>query len=164
MSTAPAGKVWLVLVGTFVAGAIFGGFASLRIAKTVVDHGRGPDQFVPRHLERLTEELELTEAQRTQVGAYMSATWEDLAVHRNASIEEMRKLEARIMSVLTDAQKTEYAEMQEKQRERWRRLMDRRKSHKDGKREGHQGPPPPPGADRPEGPPLGEEAASMPEN
>ncbi len=148
MSRPNKAVVWLVLVGVFLAGGVAGGFLSLRVAKTLIERGRGPEQFSMRMMKRLTDGLELSDAQRDQIKPIIDATWKSLREYRHQSIDAMRSMESEIMAVLTPAQKAHYAEMQEQQRERWRRLSEQRRGG--GGPGGHDGEgrgPPPPGPD-----------------
>ncbi|MCC5024288.1 MAG: hypothetical protein J6386_16520 [Candidatus Synoicihabitans palmerolidicus] len=135
MSERRAWLVWLVIAGVFIAGAVTGGLVSLRVAKAVVDHGRGADQFTPRQMERLTKELGLTEAQQALLRPILDRTWKSLRQHRKDSFEAMHSLEAEVMAILTDDQRTEYTSIQQAQKKRWKRMMERRESRKGEKGE-----------------------------
>ena len=143
--------VWLIFAGVFLAGAVTGGFVSLRIANKLVEKSRGPDQFTPRMMERLSEGLELTDEQRAEIKPLVDKAWEDLRIRRRESIDAMKAMEAAISKVLTPEQKAHYDEMQAKQREHWKEMTERRgptrRDRPEGEREGgarRDTPPPPP--------------------
>ncbi|MCF3648394.1 hypothetical protein [Synoicihabitans lomoniglobus] len=144
---------WLVLVGVFLAGGVAGGFISLRVAKTMIERGRGPDRFAPRFMERLTEGLDLTPEQQAQLKPIVDRTWVVLREQRHASITAMRDMEKEVIGLLTPEQKIAYEEMQAAQRERWKDMMGKR-----GDRPSKRGDMPPPG-----GPPMGEPPPAPPE-
>ncbi len=143
---------WVVLLGVFLAGGVVGGLVSLRVAKSIVERGRGPDQFTQRHLERLADGLELSEEQRAKIKPIVDRTFETLHGYRNDSVAAMRAMEKQIMAELTPAQRESYNTMQQQARERWQRLMERRESEKakrDLDRPDGPPPPPPPSGSRP---------------
>lgn len=151
MTSGPSWKVWVVLIGVFVAGGVVGGFVSLRIKDSLVQRTRHSGQFAPRMAEHLAERLQLTEEQKSQVREMVLSSWEEQRIHREAGWEAMRQMHERINSVLTDEQREVFAEFQERQRQRWRAHGDRR----DGARRMPSGdgpphrdaPPAPPGGD-----------------
>lgn len=145
MTSGPSWKVWVVLIGVFVAGGVVGGFVSLRIKDSLVERSRHSGQFAPRLLQHLADRLELTEDQRTQVRELVLSTWEEQQVHREASREAMREMNDQITAILTPEQREIFTEFRERQRQRWRDGGDRR----DGPPRGHDGEGPP----RPERPP-----------
>ncbi len=154
MTKASSWKVWLVLIGVFVAGAVAGGFISLRVAARIVEQGRGPNQFAPRLLQHLSDRLELSDDQRRQVRVMVGEAWEELREQRQASRDTMRELDSRISTVLTAEQKEKYAELQERQRQRWQALEERRRGAVGANRPPRDGQSPhPPGGDKPRPPP-----------
>ncbi|WP_221030052.1 periplasmic heavy metal sensor [Actomonas aquatica] len=159
MKTRNAWVAWLVLIGVFLAGGVTGGFVSLRVADALVERGRAGGEFIPRHLERLDEELNLTPEQEDAIRPILEETWATLREYRRSSVDAMRAMEPRIIEQLDAAQKEAYVAMQEKHRQRWQRLVERRQNGKGGPGSGGprpdgpppEGPPPAPPADVPPG-------------
>jgi len=143
-----------VLVGVFLAGAVAGGFVSLRVEDRIVERGRAPAQFAPRLLQHLSDRLELTDEQRVQVRLMVGEAWEELREQRQASRETMRWLDEQVISVLTAEQQELYAKIQERQRRRWQAMEERRGERLEERRRNHDGALPP-YRDRPPGPPPG---------
>lgn len=89
-------------------------FALVAVTTTVpaADGSGGPrhEQRMGRHLDRLTEALDLSDTQRTQLETVMS----EQAEKRRALREETR---ARVNGVLTADQQAQFKEMREKRRE-----------------------------------------------
>ena len=145
--------VWLIFAGVFLAGGVTGGFVSLRVAKTVLQDGRGQDQFTPKMIERLSEGLELTEAQLAAIKPIVDSTWEDLRRTRRESVEVMRAMEKAIAKILTPEQIEIYDEMQARHREHWNKMTERRGPRKRERGDGADGgptpPPPPPDSSQP---------------
>jgi hypothetical protein len=138
-------KIWMVFTGVFLAGAVCGGVLSLRVAKSYIERGRGSDRFAMSMMERYAERLELTDAQREAIQPYINTAHEEVRRARRQTAETIRAMEEKISSELTDAQREELAAWQAEQRERWRRLTERREQER---REGGPGPRPE-GGDRP---------------
>jgi uncharacterized membrane protein len=146
-------KIWLIFGGVFLAGGVAGGFVSLRVAKTMIERGRGSEQFAPSMMNRLTEGLNLTEGQQAKVRPLVDKAWEELRRCRKESIDAMKVMETSVTQLLTDEQKATYNAMQEEQRLRWQKSMERREQRR-REREGDGGeagdhppqPPPPDGA------------------
>ncbi len=126
MSSRRLWPIWLIFAGVFLAGGVTGGFIALRVAKTVLRDWRAPDQFTPRMMERLSDGLELTDAQRAAIKPLVDSAWEDLRQTRRESVETMRALEVGISKILTAEQKATYDSMQERQREHWKEMTERR--------------------------------------
>ena len=71
-------KVGFVFFGIFIAGAIVGGFASLRFAREFVQKRGASEQFAMMHKGRLNESLKLTAAQRARIDVIVDETGEEL--------------------------------------------------------------------------------------
>lgn len=142
--------IWLIFAGVFLAGGVTGGFVSLRVAKTVLNDGRGHDQFTPRMLERLSDGLELTDTQLAAIKPIVDGTWEDLRQTRRESVEAMKEMEKAIASVLTPEQAEIYDKMQSRQREHWKKMTERRGPRNRERGDSPDGAPPPPPPDRPQ--------------
>jgi Spy/CpxP family protein refolding chaperone len=145
MNNAPSWKVWVIFAGVFVAGAVAGGFLSLRVADRLVKHGRESGQFAPKLVRHFTEMFELTDTQQGQVQIMVDGAWVEMQEQRRASRETMQTLHEQIFTVLSKEQQIGFSEWQERQRKRWQSQGDRRG---DGSRRGPdadgKGPPPHP--------------------
>jgi Spy/CpxP family protein refolding chaperone len=124
--------VLLVFLGVFLAGAVTGGFVSLRYAKTYVQKKGAPEQFETAHLKRLTENLKLTDEQQARVKPYIEAASADFKQLRRDTGLVFRKMDEKIAVELTPEQRVKLEEMQR----RWLKRADR-----------------PPGSPPPDGPP-----------
>jgi Spy/CpxP family protein refolding chaperone len=151
MSGARFWPIWLIFGGVFLAGAVTGGFVTLRVTHSLIEKSRGPDQFTPRMMERLSEGLNLTDQQLETIKPLVDKAWENLRGRRRESIEAMKAMEDAIAKVLTPEQRTKFDEMQAKQREHWKDITERRgpsrRDRPEGDREGplpHRGGPPAP--------------------
>lgn len=140
MSARNTGIVWLVLVGVFLAGGVTGGFVALRVARSVIEEGRGAEQFAMRHLKRMTDTLALTEAQEAKIQKIIEKASDKLRVQRRASAEAMRTMEAEILPLLTTEQRVTYEKMQAEQRERWQKMMEKRGPRPPGRDDDSSGP------------------------
>jgi len=132
-------KVGLVFAGVFLAGAVVGGFASLRFARSFVQARGAPgDQSVTSNLKRLQDRLQLSAEQSAKIERIVASSGEELKRTRQESLRVLRQMDARIEAELDARQKAEFTEM----RRRWRERMGGRGGppRPDGER------PPPPGA------------------
>lgn len=157
MSSVTSWKIWLVFAGVFLAGGIAGGFIALRIEDRIVERGRSPGQFVPRLVDHITDQLDLTEEQRAEMKVLADAAWQELHAQRQASRDTMQTLQKQIGEILNESQREEYRKMRESQRLRWQRLAGERRGdgpaghppHGAGPRPMPDGAPPPPDAPPP---------------
>lgn len=135
-------KVWLVLVGVFLAGAVAGGFTALWAAKKLVPKRGGAEHFVQMHLQRLSRELQLTAQQRAEVETILKETSDELRTLRREISAISTRMDARIEPLLTPEQRTRFEQIQKQWRERmkWRSAPS---SRGEG-RSGPPGEPPPP--------------------
>jgi len=146
MKGARVWPIWFIFAGVFLAGGVTGGFISLRVVKSVVKDGRASDQFTPRMMERLSDGLELTAAQRASIKPFVDSTWEDLRQTRRESVDMMRAMEKAISAILTPEQKMIYDKMQARQREHWKNMTERRgpRLRDDDEKPRNESPPLPP--------------------
>lgn len=155
-------KVILVFLGVFLAGAVFGGFVSIRLARHWFrDSFRPPamEQFVPMILRKYSARLELTPGQLEQIRPIVRSADEELhRLRRNnfaATIAVAEKMNADIAALLTPEQQQKLQEMKEEWRERWKldRLRRNRERNSPPPAEGRPGDAPPPGNAPPPAPP-----------
>jgi biopolymer transport protein ExbB/TolQ len=137
-------KVLVVFLGVFLAGAVVGGFASLRFARSFVQaRGVSGDQFVASNLKRLQERLQLTSEQAAKIERIIAASGEEMKRMRQESVRVMRQMDTKIEAELDARQRAEFTEM----RRRWRERSSNRPGSPRG--DGERPPPPRNGADRP---------------
>ena len=137
-------KVLLVFLGVFLAGAVVGGFASLRFARSFVQtRSVSGDQFAASNLKRLQARLQLTPEQAAKIERIVTASGEELKRLRQDTARVFRQMDAKIEAELDPQQKAAFAEM----RRRWRERSGNRPGSPRG--DGERPPPPGAGADRP---------------
>ena len=136
-------KVLLVFLGVFLAGAVVGGFVSLRFARSFVQNrGVAGDQFAASNLKRLQERLQLTSEQAAKIERIVTASGEELKRLRQDTTRVFRQMDAKIEAELDPRQKAEFAEM----RRRWRERSGNRPGSPRG--DGERPLPPGPGAEK----------------
>ena len=136
-------KVLLVFLGVFLAGAVVGGFVSLRFARSFVQNrGVAGDQFAASNLKRLQERLQLTSEQAAKIERIVTASGEELKRLRQDTTRVFRQMDAKIEAELDPRQKAEFAEM----RRRWRERSGNRPGSPRG--DGERPPPPGPGSEK----------------
>ncbi len=163
-------KLVLLLIGIFVAGAVSGGFVTLRVARHMMPKPHSPENWGPARLKKLSERLSLTPEQEEKVKPIMKRDMDDLSHIRVNCMAEAKRIFARmehdIAEVLTPEQRTKFDQMNHEMRERMQKFM---KDRPFGQHEGphqfreHSSPPepadgPPPPADElppPDKPPGG---------
>jgi Spy/CpxP family protein refolding chaperone len=111
----------LYLLLVFLSGAVVGGFGHrLYMMRTVSAAGGGPHNhgdFRKRYLEEMRTRLHLTDAQAAQLQQIMDATDQRLHdLHKSVQEEHASK----ILAILNDDQKAEYAKMREEREKRRR--------------------------------------------
>jgi Spy/CpxP family protein refolding chaperone len=152
-------KVILAVGGIFVAGAVTGGFASLRVADHLARKQRDQARFGATEIGgRLAEQLQLTEAQKKQIRPIISATSEGLRkVRRDAFAETaalIAKMDADMAKLLTPEQQALLKDIRTKEEERRKQWMaDRAKRQESRPPGGPDGRRPDGERPRPEPPP-----------
>jgi Spy/CpxP family protein refolding chaperone len=140
-------KILAAFTGIFLAGAVAGGFVSARMIRHFAEKRFTPDQFGPQQMKKFTEQLNLTPEQREKIRPVILQTAEDLKKVRRdafkATTELFERMEAGIAKELTDAQRAQLRDIQEKERERRKQWMLERAKRGDA-RPGPDGPPPGP--------------------
>ena len=128
------GKTWKVIlafIGIFLAGAVAGGFVSLRFAKVpppqVLRQTVPEQQWVIGQMRRFVNELKLDEAQREQVKPALDRAAVDFRhLHRRSYRETMDIIERvnnEIAPMLTEEQKDKFEDIRWLQRKRIEDLM-----------------------------------------
>jgi Spy/CpxP family protein refolding chaperone len=126
-------KVIFAVSGIFVAGAVTGGFVSLRVADHVARKQRDQARFGVNEIGgRLAEQLQLTEEQKKQIRPIISSTAEGLRKIRLDAFSEtatlIAKMDADMAKLLTPEQQALLKDMRMKEdarRKQW--MADRAK-------------------------------------
>ncbi len=130
-------KVILAFTGIFAAGAVFGGFLTLRTVKQVTPAvalsrpERPPaGQFAVMVMKRLTQRLDLTESQQEQLRPIVEAADQEMRRLRRDNFRETLRvsddMNTRVAAILTPEQQAKLEEMQRETRERWAQDRQRR--------------------------------------
>jgi uncharacterized membrane protein len=151
-------KPWiviLVLIGIFAAGAVTGGFVTVRVLREKVANRPVPEEWAHKHLKKLGERLGLTPQQTEEVSPIIKRNMEQLGRLRNQSMAETRAIvetmQREISEKLTPEQRVKFEQLNRELREarEAREKLERAKREKsDGKRpdgpapEGKVEPPP----------------------
>lgn len=151
-------KVILAVSGIFVAGAVTGGFVSLRVAEQMAREKRQVERVGPGDIgSRLAEQLHLTPEQKTKVKPIFAHSSEELKKIRRDSFAQTAalivKLDEDLAKELTPAQQALLKEIRAKEEERRKQWINERTKRNEGR-----GPGAGPGAPneeggRPPGPP-----------
>ncbi len=156
-------KVLSAFTGIFLAGAVTGGFVGVPLS-----HHFGPkpittEQFGPQQMKKMTEQLDLTPAQREKLKPIFKQAGDDLKTTRKeafkATTDIFERMESAISIELTDAQRVRFNEMQAQERERRKQwMLERAKQRGDMPLRGPSPgsspmPPMPPGPQGPSGAP-----------
>jgi len=109
----------LYLLVVFASGAVVGGFANrLYMARTVtatVSAPRNHAEVRKQYIQDMRSRLHLTEAQITELQQIMDATGHRMhEMHKTIEDEHIRK----VVAMLDDSQKAEYAKMREEREKR----------------------------------------------
>ena len=124
-------KVVLAFIGIFLAGAVAGGFASLRFVKVpppqVLRQTVTEQQWVVGQMRRFVTELKLDDIQREQVKPALERAAADIRrLRRRAYRETMDIIESlnnEITPMLTEVQKEKFEDIRWLQRKRIEELM-----------------------------------------
>jgi uncharacterized membrane protein len=135
-----SGRVWLTFIGVFLAGAVAGGFGSLRLAHRTADRP-GPDDLALKIMERYSERLQLTDEQRRVIQPHVERTASEMHRVRAQTAEIMEQLQQAVSRELTPEQRATLEVMQAEQRERWKKWIEKREQErKAGREPGHSAP------------------------
>jgi Spy/CpxP family protein refolding chaperone len=158
-------KLVLLLTGIFLAGAVTGGFVSVRVIRNWAQRAAQPEQWGPSRLKLLAKRLELTPEQVEKLQPIVKRDMDDLNRIRQSGFRDARRIlermEADISAELTPAQKEKFDKLNQEFRERMQRFRPPGNggAREHGPREGHVPPddrtPPPPGPEHPPEKPPG---------
>lgn len=134
-------KVILAFVGVFVAGAVFGGFLSVRLWPQPFRPGPpaqpgqprggpGGEQFSLQVFRRLSDRLELTDVQKEKLRPIIKETDAAMRRLRTANFREStavaEQMHEKIAAILTPAQLAKLDAMRKEMRERWTKERQQR--------------------------------------
>lgn len=151
-------KVVLAVSGIFVAGAVTGGFVSLRVAEQVAREKRQVERVGPGDIgSKLAEQLHLTPAQKEKVKPIFAHSSEELRKIRRESFAQTAalivKLDEALAKELTPGQQTLLKDIRAREEERRKQWINERTKRNEGRGPGGPGEeggrppgPPPPGA------------------
>lgn len=122
-------KAILAFTGIFIAGAVFGGFLTLRFypqpepaAPAARQFPSPADRFTPQILARLAQRLELTEAQQENIRPIIAEADREMRRLRQegfkATMTVSKEMYAQVARELTPEQAIKLEQMQEEMRER----------------------------------------------
>ncbi len=154
LTVASTAKIILAVSGIFVAGAVTGGFVSLRVADHLARQKRSVERMGSTEIgARLAEQLRLTPEQKDKIRPIINQTSEELRKVRRETFSQMaalvEKMDADLSKELTDEQRVLLKEVRAKEEERRKQWMAERAKRNEGR------PPDGPGSEgpRPPGPP-----------
>ena len=145
-------KVISAFVGVFIAGAVFGGFFTLRSVDRVVDAARGKSNsakapatkpapaapaapapakgIAPQVMRQLTQRLSPTPEQQKAIRPIVSRAAEDLQrmqrEHLADTTRTTERMYADVSALLTPAQRTQLEQMRQEMLERVRKVREKR--------------------------------------
>ncbi len=117
--------VVFAFIGIFLCGAITGGFVSVRYSRGLVQK-KAAEQMTAGQWRRISDLIDLTEAQRARITPIVQQFVKEQQVVRHDTQALAEKLNADIESVLTEAQREEFARRREEMRDaerRWQRWI-----------------------------------------
>jgi len=141
-------KVIFAFLGVFLAGAVFGGFLTLRVIKEKFHQSPSMDRFNSRILTRYADRLELSPDQLDQIRPIVTTAETELRRVRSAgfkaTIAIAEKMNEQVAKVLTPEQMTRLEELKMEMNDRWRKDRTRRGGDRPphGEPRPHDGPPP----------------------
>ncbi|MBI5382836.1 MAG: hypothetical protein HZA31_13135 [Opitutae bacterium] len=123
-------KIALVFTGIFVAGAVAGGFLTLRFTARkprVMQQTIPEQQWVLGQMRRFVTELSLDEAQKGQVKPVLNRAAEEIRRLRKKNYREtmdiLERTNNEILPILTEEQRTKFEDIRWLQRKRVEDLM-----------------------------------------
>jgi len=125
----------LAFAGVFVAGAVFGGFASLRYVRQQAEQARfrapAPmEQFSPQIMKRFSKRLDLTAEQKEKLWPIIRQADGDLRRLRQTGARDAiaiaERMHEQVAQILTPGQQKKLEQMKLDMRERWQRERQKR--------------------------------------
>jgi hypothetical protein len=150
LTVASSLKIILAVGGIFLAGAVTGGFVSIRVVDHLAEQKRAQAR-VSDLGGRLAEQLQLTPAQKDKVRPIIHRTSEELRKVRRDAFNQtaalVTRMDAELTPELTDEQRVLLKEIRAKEEERRKRWTaeraERAKRNEARPPEGPDGPSPP---------------------
>jgi Spy/CpxP family protein refolding chaperone len=154
-------KLSFLCGGIFLAGVVAGGFAARHMPRPGFGGQPKSEGFGPQQLRRLTEGLDLTQAQRDAIRPIIQKTGDELRTLRKDSIAQATRvveaMDAAVALQLTPAQRERLAVLRAEERSRMKALMEERQRRREG--EEYRRPPKPGDPSSPASPPPPEPPA-----
>lgn len=128
-------KIILAFLGIFIAGAVFGGFVSLRYVRQQFEKGRlralAPmEQFSPQIMKRFSNRLDLTVEQKEKLRPIIQQADAELRRLRQTGAREAiaiaERMHEQVAEILTAEQRNKLEQMKRDMRERWQRERQQR--------------------------------------
>jgi Spy/CpxP family protein refolding chaperone len=120
-------KVVLVLIATFVAGAVTGGFLTMSAAKDELNQLKDPNRFFTVVPPRLGEDLQLTPDQEQKVRSMFHEIGDELTRRRLTEVRESEEIldrgQDRLDGLLNPDQRTKLHKMFEERKQRLREWL-----------------------------------------
>ena len=146
-------KIILAVGGIFLAGAVTGGFVSLRVTEHMAARQRAQQRFGPVELGgRLAEQLHLSAVEKEKILPIITRTSEELRKVRREAFKDTAALitgmDEDLAKVLTEEQRVRLKQIRAEEEERRKRWMAERAKRNEQSRPpgspGENAPPPPP--------------------
>ncbi|MET0263005.1 MAG: hypothetical protein ABW223_08920 [Rariglobus sp.] len=135
---ASTAKIILVVGGIFIAGAVTGGFVSLRVADHLAREKQARDRIGPAEIGgRLVDQLRLTPEQNQKIRPIINSTSEELRKVRRESFNQTATLVAamdvEISKVLTEEQRVLLKDVRAREEERRKQWMAERNKRREAR-------------------------------
>jgi Spy/CpxP family protein refolding chaperone len=149
-------KIILAVGGIFVAGAVTGGFVSLRVADHLAREKRAAQRMGPNEIGgRLAEQLNLTPEQRDKIKPIIGRASDELRKVRSQSFAQaaalVAKMDADMAKILTEEQRARLVEIRAREEERRKQWMAERAKRNENRENRAAGGPGGPGGGSPGG-------------
>lgn len=123
-------KVIFAFLGVFLAGAVFGGFLSVRMARNHVYRSSSMDRFTPMILNRYADRLELSPEQLDKIKPIVKSADEALRHLRSIGYRDAvavgEKMNEEVSKLLTPEQNAKLEELKQEMRARWKKDRGKR--------------------------------------
>lgn len=132
-------KIVLAVVGIFIAGAVTGGFVSLRVAEHMAREKRAQFLFGPNEMGgRLAAQLNLTPEQKQNIRPIIVNASDELRKARRESFNQaaliIGQMDAEMAKILTAAQAEQLKEIRAKEEERRKKWMEEQRAKRNDQR------------------------------
>jgi hypothetical protein len=121
-------KIVLILIATFVAGAVTGGFLTMSAAKDELRQGKDPNRFFTVIPPRIGEDLRLTSDQEEKVRPILHEIGDELTRRRLIEVRDSEEImdrgRDRIDGLLNPDQRPRLQKLFEERKQRLRDWLD----------------------------------------